>query len=243
VDGLYGNYGVTWRHRDPGYPEPELLTLARITTETGVKIDGVITEEVQSWLYLSVYLDQYKRGWKHTPIYLLRDRTDEGGNQTFGFYKPDYTPRLAAICLHNLTMILEDNPSDDALGRLNYSIPSQPTTVHDLLLQKSDGKFELMVWAERFTGGSDNITVNLGAAFPSVRIPDPTVGTSPIQSLSNTASINLILSNRPVVIEMPVQTRGVDAEFPRTLRQPPAHRRCTSSANRTLGMPVFVRAF
>ncbi len=57
---------------------------------------------------MSMYLDQFKRGWSHTAVYLLRDRTDEGGNQSFGFFKPDYTPRKAAVYLHNLTTILAD---------------------------------------------------------------------------------------------------------------------------------------
>ena len=41
---------------------------------------------------LSMYLDQFKRGWGYTSVYILRDRTDEGGNQKFGFYTPDYKP-------------------------------------------------------------------------------------------------------------------------------------------------------
>src|SRR5574341_1359782 len=126
-----------------------------------------------------MYLDQFKRGWKHTAIYLLRDRTDEAGNQTFGFYKPDYTPRLAATYLHNLTTILADKASATTPGKLDYSIPNPPATVHDLLLQKSGGKVELVVWNERFTGGSDNVTVNLGARFASVTLFDPTIGTAP----------------------------------------------------------------
>ncbi|MBN1123985.1 MAG: hypothetical protein JXA82_03180 [Sedimentisphaerales bacterium] len=202
VDGLYGNYGSTWRYHYPGYSQSDLLTLPRVTTETGVKIEGPITEQIQALLYLSVYLDQFKRSWKHTVIYLLRDRTDEGGNQTFGFYKPDYTPRQAATYVHNLTAILADDRSIPKPGNLNYSIPNQPATVHDLLLQKSDGRFELVVWNERFTGGSDNVTVNLGAAFASVVLYDPTTGVSPIQRLSNIASVALTLSNHPVIIEV-----------------------------------------
>jgi len=203
VDGLYGNFGVTWRRHYPGYSEPSLLTLPRVTTETGVTIEGTFSEQVQARLYLSVYLDQYKRGWKHTAIYLLRDRTDEGGNQTFGFYKPDYTSRLAATYLHNLTTILADKPSSKRPDTLNYSIQNQPATVHDLLLQKGEGTFDLVVWAERFTGGSDDVTVNLDAAFPSVTLFDPTIGTSLVQTLSNASSISLTLSNHPVIIELP----------------------------------------
>ncbi|HBO46060.1 MAG TPA: glycosyl hydrolase [Planctomycetaceae bacterium] len=202
VDGLYGNYGRTWRRHYPGYSEAALATLPRVTTETGVKLEGPITEQVQASLYLDVFLAQFKRGWSYTCIYLLRDRTDESGNQTFGFYRPDYSRRPAATCLHNLTTILADDGSVRRGGTLNYSIPNQPATVHDLLLQKSDGTFGLVVWGERFTGGSDNITVNLGAACPTVRVYDPTVDVSPTQTLTNVSSVALTVSDHPVIIEI-----------------------------------------
>ena len=38
VDGLYGNYGLTWAKHFRGYSENELLTLPRVTTETGCTI-------------------------------------------------------------------------------------------------------------------------------------------------------------------------------------------------------------
>ncbi len=203
VDGLYGNHGVTWRHHFKGYPENALVTLPKVTTETGITIGGPITEQIQALLYLSVYLDQYKRGWKHTAVYLLRDRSDEAGNQTFGFYKPDYAPRLAATYLHNLTTILADSGTSGTPGRLSYSIQDQPSTVHDLLLQKNDGRFELVVWCERFTGGSESLVLKLERAFPQLKILDPTVGTSPITRLADASSISLTLSNHPVIIEIP----------------------------------------
>jgi len=202
VDGLYGNYGRTWRRRYAGYSEAALATLPRVTTETGVTLGGPVTEQVQASLYLSAFLAQFKRGWSYTCVYLLRDRTDEGGNQTFGFYRPDYSPRPAATWLHNLTAILADDGPARPGGTLNYSLADQPATVHDLLLQKSDGTFELVVWNERFTGGSDRITVNLGASHAAVRIYDPTTGTSPTQTLADVDSVALTLSDHPVIVEI-----------------------------------------
>jgi hypothetical protein len=134
VDGLHGNYGVTWAKHFRGNSDTDLLTLPRVTTETGCTIDGPVTEEIQAINLMSMYLDQFKRGWSHTAVYLLRDRTDEGGNQSFGFFKADYTPRKAAVYLHNLTTILADQGAPAKPGRLAYSIPEQPATVHDLLL-------------------------------------------------------------------------------------------------------------
>ena len=70
IDGLYGNHGVTWAKHFRGYSETELLTLPRVTTETGCAIDGAVTEEIQALNLLSMYLDQYKRGWRHTAVYM-----------------------------------------------------------------------------------------------------------------------------------------------------------------------------
>ena len=93
VDGLYGNNGVTWSKGYRGYTEEECMRLRKVTTETGTTIDEVVTEEIQGLMYMSCYLAQYARGWEYTSMYILRDRSDESGNQTFGFYTTDYTPR------------------------------------------------------------------------------------------------------------------------------------------------------
>src|SRR5262249_19449112 len=131
VDGLYGEYGVTWARHFPGYSGDDLLNLPRVTTETGTTINGAITEDIHALNLLSLYLDQFKRGWSYTANYLLRDRVDEAGNQTFGFYRPDYTPRKAALYLHNLTTILADNGTLKRPGQMNYSIPNRLPPVHD----------------------------------------------------------------------------------------------------------------
>jgi hypothetical protein len=202
VDGLFGEYGVTWARHYAGYPEARLGSLPRVTTETGALIDGPITEEIHALNLLSLYLDQFKRGWSHTAVYLLRDRVDEAGNQRFGFYKPDYTPRKAAVYLHNLTTILADTGSIATPGRLDYSIPHHPETVHDLLLQKNEGTLDLVVWDERLRG-VDTVTVDLGATYGTATICDPTVGTKATRSLSRVRSVTLKLSDHPVVIEIP----------------------------------------
>ncbi len=198
-DGLYPEYGVTWHKRFAGYSLSQLPSVPRVSTETGWFTKGTyaITEDQQGKLYLNVYLAQYKRGWSYTFIYMLRDDTNQG---YWGFVRTDYTPKLSATYVHNLTKILADNGSITPES-LNYSIPGQPATVHDLLIQKSNRIFELAVWNERVSG-SDNVTVNLGATFPTVKLYDPTLGTLPVKTFSNVASVNLTLSDHPVIIEI-----------------------------------------
>ncbi|HLH81564.1 MAG TPA: glycosyl hydrolase [Chthonomonas sp.] len=202
VDGLYVEYGLTWAHHYPGYSETQLLSLPRVTTETGALIEGALTEEVHALNLLTMYLDQFKRGWSYTAVYLLRDRVDEAGNQRFGFYRPDYTPRKAALYLHNLTTILADPGALHNPGRLAYTIPNEPVTVHDMLLQKSNGTFYLVVWDEQIEGTS-TVNIQFKEKVPAMKIYDPTVGTDPIQTLTNVRNIQLTLSNHPVILEIP----------------------------------------
>jgi len=216
IDGLYNNHGVTWYKKHQGYSAEEIVNIPRVTTETGITLDGTylgwdgvtwdtqnkgIDERLQGVLYSSVYLDQFVRGWDYTAMYIMRDRTDEASNQTFGFFRGDYTKRLAADYLHNMTTILADKASKKTPGKLDYAIADQPATVHDLLLQKADGTFCLVVWGERFTGGSDDVVVSLGHDWKAVKVYDITEGVEPVATEENTASVALTLTDHPMVLE------------------------------------------
>ena len=201
ADGLYNNHGMTWRKHFEGYSETELLTLPRVTTETGVRVgsyEGKISEEVQGNNYLNLYLAQFSRGWSYTFVYEFLDDPDGA----FGFFKSDYiTARKSASYLHNMTTILADSVRITSPGRLYYSIPNKPETTHCLLLQKSNGIFELVVWSERIYG-SDTITIDLGKNHDSVKIYDPTIGTNELVIKMNINLLVLTLSDHPLIIEI-----------------------------------------
>jgi hypothetical protein len=200
TDGIYAEYGKTWRKGFAGYSNADLVTLPRVTTETGWVTGGAkgLTQEQQGRLYLNLYLAQFKQGFKYTFIYMLRDA--RGSDAGYGMFERDYQPKRSATYLHNLTTILSDNGVSEP-GRLRYAIPDQPATVHDLLLRKSNGTFELVVWSEK-AEGTNRVTVDLGAAQSLVKVYDPTAGTAPAQTLTDVRSISLTLSDHPVIIEI-----------------------------------------
>jgi hypothetical protein len=200
IDHLYGNHGKTWRKKFPGYSEEALATIPKVTTETGWKTNKTPAGDIaQGKIFLNLFLAQYKAGWKHTFIYEFADDSDGA----FGLIKSDLTTlRPAAHYLHNFTTILADTGAVATPGTLPYSIPDQPQTVHDLLLQKSDGTFELAVWGEQVKGSHD-ITLNLGASHASVTVYDPTTGTAPTQTLANVSSVPLTLSDHVLIVELP----------------------------------------
>jgi hypothetical protein len=198
-DGLYGNYGRTWKKYFRGHPNPQLEVLPRVTTETGWDAATPDDERIQGAVLVNTYLAQFKRGWRYTFIYELGEGEGGGGNQ--GLFHQDWTPKLAATYIHNLTSILADNLPIASPGKLDYSIANAPGTIHDLLLQKSSGVFELVVWSEQVTGES-NIMVNLGGVYSDVRIYDATVGISPVQTLTNTVNVPLTVSDHAMIIEL-----------------------------------------
>ncbi|MBR5484790.1 MAG: glycosyl hydrolase [Alistipes sp.] len=199
-DHLQGNYGVTWLKKYKGYSDEELQQLPRVTTETGATISGQMTEEMQARMYLSCYLSQFTQGWSHTAMYILRDRSDEAGNQSFGFYDKDYRPRKAALYLHNLTTLLDDDQPTKRLSSVAYTIENQSAEVHDLLLQKSDGSFALIIWGELYEGGEQTVTVRLKRKY-DIRIFNPTVGTTP-SCEGRMDNFDLRVTTHPYIIEL-----------------------------------------
>lgn len=199
-DHLQGNYGVTWLNKYKGYSDEELLNIPRVTTETGATISGQMTEEMQARMYLSCYLSQFAQGWSHTAIYILRDRSDEAGNQSFGFYDKDYRPRKAAHYLHNLTTLLDDDQPTKRLSSVAYTIENQSAEIHDLLLQKSDGSFALIVWGELYEGGKQTVTVRLKRKY-DIRIFNPTEGTS-LTCEGRMDNFDLEMTSHPYIVEL-----------------------------------------
>lgn len=198
-DALYVEFGKTWLKGYAGYTNDQLAALPRVTTETGWDSGSDAGgEQTQATVLLNAYLAQFKRGFRYTFIYMLRDGEGGGGHQ--GVYNGDSSPKLAATYIHNLTSILADTASNASLQSLGYTIANQPSTVHDLLLQKADGTLELVVWDEKVSG-QDSITVSLGATASQVSVYDPTTGTSAIKTYQGVNAVPLTLSNHPQIIE------------------------------------------
>ena len=200
ADGLYSNFGNTWNKGFEGYEQHILDSLPRVTTETGVRVadcNGMITESIQAHNYMNVYLAQFTRGWDKTFIYEFID----DGDGAFGFYHGYYiTKRMAADCLHNLTSILNDEHPAKHLQNFNYSINPLPETVHNLLMQKSNGSLWIVVWGERVKG-TDEIQVTLPSPH-NINIYDPVEGTFPIKTIENASIIPLSVSDGPLILEL-----------------------------------------
>ena len=64
-----------------------------------------------------------------------------------------------------------------------------------------DGTYCLVVWGEKYLGGTDNIEVRLGDTYSSISVYDPTVGTEAVETLTDTNIIPLEMSNKPFILQ------------------------------------------
>jgi len=157
-DGFYGDQIVTWAGHFNGYTTGQVPGVGRMTSETGWDSSTTgSTVDYQGKIDELTYLDGFKRGNAFTFIYEMVDAQGSTGNQ--GLYDSNNVAKLGATYIHNLTTILQDT-ANFSPGALNYSIASEPSTVHDMLLQKANGDFYLVVWSEQTTstgGASFNV--------------------------------------------------------------------------------------
>ncbi len=197
--------------------KPVVITETGYTTQANTQYLGV-DETVQAKSILNTLVDAYQAGVSSTYLYELFDRDSSAGNTNpeakYGLFHSDGTPKLAATAIHNLTSILADDgkgghqPTD----ALNYSLGNMPDTGHSMVLGKSNGAYELVVWAEpklwndaadtEIANPTQSVSVNLGAMHHSVKVYDTLSETKPIAEYTDVSTITIPMSDHPLIIEI-----------------------------------------
>ncbi len=192
-------------------------------TETGVSSSGFNTSTwgggvadayTQGIIDTNALLDGYKAGAAITFLYELMDEPNASSaqEQHFGLFNVDGSPKPAALDISNLTHILQDEGSPlTSPGTLAYNISGLPSTASSMLLEKSSGAFDIVLWngnAALYNGTSvvtpptSEVTISLPSAASSIKIFDPIKGTTAIQAVSNASSVTVSLSADPIIIEI-----------------------------------------
>lgn len=135
-------------------------------------------------------LEHYLRGTKRFYTYELVDerpdaeKTDHEAN--FGLLRNNWTPKPAYLSLQKLLGVVRDPGAAFTPGSLAYRIDNAPSDLRQLLLQKRDGTFVLLLWRDvssydRNTGTALDVapkTVNVVLSRTSkVTVSQPTAPT------------------------------------------------------------------
>jgi len=139
-----------------------------------------------------------------TYIYALFD--DSSGK--WGLMNNDGTPRAAGKALRNLVTLLKD-PGTISPGALSFELVGMQTE-RRMLFRKSDGAYWLAIWDE--TPGARTITLKVGSTANSIKVYDPTIGTNPIQRVTNTKTASISINDRPMLIRIALGATLASAE-------------------------------
>ncbi|WP_426412159.1 beta strand repeat-containing protein [Bradyrhizobium ganzhouense] len=197
--------------------DPSVITETGYTTLSTTPFLGV-DEAVQAKSILNTLMDAFKDGVGKTYLYELLDRnsssSDTNAQSHFGLFYDDGTPKLAATAVHNLTTILHDDGTGTSqpTSPLNYTLSNMPGSGNSMVLGKSNGAYDLVVWAEpkvwdpttntEISNPSQTVTVQLDAVHQSIKVYDPTGGTEPIATYTNVSSFTIPVSDHPVIVEI-----------------------------------------
>jgi Ca2+-binding RTX toxin-like protein len=167
-----------------------------ITTEIGWD-NRTHTEADTARYVLQAAFDGIENGNPKTYFYSLYD----DGSGKFGLMNPDGTAKAAGQALHNLTTILADTGTTIRTDFLSYSLSGTTANDHTLLMEKSNGVFQLALWNES-TDAAHAITLNLGSTAQAIRLYNPLTGAETVQSVSNSKTFTVTVGNTPLIVEI-----------------------------------------
>ncbi len=202
-----------------------------IVTESGqttVPTAQGVSGQEQALYDTDLFLDDYVIGVSKTYLFNLQDfnssPTDTDFSGWYGLYNSDGSIKPAGTAIHNLTTILAD-PNASAgqtTGALAYTLTGLPDDGHQLLLEKSNGTFDLALWAENNglyntatrtlnAEPSSPVTLSFGGDVHDVSVFDPITGSSAIETLSAAGSLTLSLGADPLIVQISPQAPSAPA--------------------------------
>jgi hypothetical protein len=104
-----------------------------------------LPESVEASYIPRTLLLAFKRGFKETFLYELIDEVSSPG---YGLLRADLSPKPAFTAIRNLIATLSDDGPSFTPGSLPYVVSGGDSNLNQLLLEKSDGSFWLVLWLE-----------------------------------------------------------------------------------------------
>jgi hypothetical protein len=192
-------------------------------TETGYHngVNGTVghlpTSELASGVYMPrLFLENFRRGLVRSYAYELLDQRDDPSKTdieaAFGLLRNDFSKKPAAVAVERLIGLLSDRGAGFEPTGLAYRLEGAPATARQLLLQKRDGSFDLVLWnavsvwdpEQRVDTNPPDVPVTLALDEPvaSAEVFEPNVAAEPVASFADPTGISLDLSERVTVVEL-----------------------------------------
>jgi hypothetical protein len=173
-----------------------------------------VSEQTAARYIPRLFLEDFSRGIVRTYLYEFLDEAPDpslrNNQMHWGLIRADGSEKPAFMALKRLIDELSDANEPASPMQLSWSLSTANPAVHHLLLQKSGGELDLVLWQEvpSYDFKNQNEIVNapvqtlltLEARARSVKLYEPVVQAEPVRSFVNTTTVPLAIPDHPVVI-------------------------------------------
>jgi hypothetical protein len=163
-----------------------------------------------------LFLENYLHGIPRTYLYELLDELPDPGlkdNQLhWGLIRANGTEKPAFNAMKNLISELNDQSEPTHPHQLTWSLSSTGSVIDHLLLEKSNGEFDLILWQEvtsfdtkrQIDISNTPVTANLklAAKAKAVKLYEPALQSAPIRSYTETSTFSVEIPDHPLVIQI-----------------------------------------
>jgi hypothetical protein len=196
-------------------------SLPLVATETGYHTTPAysgghpsVSERAMGKYVPRLFLEYFRAGVVRTFSYELIDQgTDPADSeQNFGLLHVDGTEKPAFRSLRNLIALLADPGPLLQAKSLGYQLQGDTANIHQLLFQKRDGRFYLVLWqavpsydVQRridIEPAGRPLTLRLPSAAGTARVYSPMLGASPLTEFKDASVISIVVQDHPLVIEI-----------------------------------------
>ena len=186
-----------------------------------------------------LFLENFNRGntVRSFSYELLDQRNDASKTDieaAFGLLRNDSSKKPAAVAIERLIGLLSDRGAGFTPASLAYSLEGAPASAQQMLLQKRDGSFYLVLWNKVSVWNQSSrtdldpadaaVTLKLGQPIASAEVFEPNVAAGAVASTANPTSLKLNLSERVQVIKLVPAAPPAPARSPKRSRPPSRHR-------------------
>jgi hypothetical protein len=195
-----------------------------IESESGYKMgegaDGhpAVSQRTAAKYSPRLVLERFKAGVRQVYFYQLINALED-----FGMLNDDGTPRLHYASIKNFISLMKDEGPVFATGQLEYALKGDTKNIHQMLFQKRNGKYMLLLWqgvngSAKGTAESNYVDIEnpeakvsllLGKKASTIKIFRPSFdqlpdgnGITPVKTVANKVAIGLSVPDHVLVIEI-----------------------------------------
>jgi hypothetical protein len=173
-----------------------------------------ISEQAAAKYIPRLFLEDFARGIPRTYLYEFMDEAQDSGlkdhQMHWGLIRADGTEKPAFAAIKRLIEELNDASEPPHPMNLRWSLSQTPPSVHRLLLQKSDGEFDLVLWQEipsydirsqsELANSPVAAVLTIGRQASSITLYEPSLQAASLKTYTHTSTAALQIPDHPLVV-------------------------------------------